>query len=234
MNRIRQNGFTLVELTLAMAFIAALLLVIAMTIMQIGNIYNRGITYKDVNQTGSALANELQRSINTSVPFGLIPTDNNYVDQGELVGGRLCTGQYSYIWNYGRASIPLANQYGSSPAGSDPIRFVKVSDKIRDYCKLPNKNIIYADAVELVGKGQNNLAIHSFTIDSPQSTYDLKTGQRLYSISFSIGTNESTSLDGLFDGTTCKPDSVADSNPSYCAVNRFDIVARAGNDDAKK
>src|SRR5450759_2265716 len=101
MNLSRQRGFTLVELMLAMAFVSALLLAIAMTVIQIGNIYNRGITYKNVNQVGSSLVSELQRSIASNAPFDVsingVGEGEHYINKGW--GGRLCTGQYSYIWN---------------------------------------------------------------------------------------------------------------------------------------
>ena len=74
MNRVdRQNGFTLIELMLAMAFVSALLIAVAMTVIQIASIYNRGITLKDVNQTGSSVASELQRNIAGSASFNINP-----------------------------------------------------------------------------------------------------------------------------------------------------------------
>ena len=237
MNRYRCNGFTLIELMLAMAFLSALLLVIAMTVIQIGNIYHRGITYKDVNQAGSSLASELQRSINMSVPFDL---GTKYIEQnaaGNKYGGRLCTGQYSYIWNYGKVingNSPGALKNIYSGSTTDEIRFVKIIDTRAEYCADPVKPIDKNTAIELLGKGQNNLAIHNFTIESPDSTYDRRTRQRIYNIGFLIGTNDATTLDGTFDVTKCKTDSDRDSNPSYCAVNQFNILARAGNDDAKQ
>ena len=64
MNRAaKQTGFTLIELMLAMTFISVLLLAIAMTIIQIGTIYNRGVTLKEVSQAARSISDELNRSI---------------------------------------------------------------------------------------------------------------------------------------------------------------------------
>lgn len=225
MRQYNKKGFTIIELMLAMGFVSALLLAIAMTVIQIGNIYNRGVTYKDVNQAGITLAIELQRSINSSAPFDL---SGKYIIQDW--GGRLCTGQYSYIWNYAKniadSSLPKNGYVGSL---TDVIGFVKVTDTTGDYCKNPYPSIIKKDAVELLNEGQNKLAIHSFSIRSEPSAYDEKTGQRLYSISFLLGTNEQTALTGSDSDIQCKLPNDANANPSYCAINQFNIVARAGN-----
>lgn len=223
-------GFTLVELMLAMGFVSALLLAIAMTVIQIGNIYNRGITYKNVNQTGGALASELIRDINGSSSFDLI---TNY--KPTAWGGRLCIGQYSYIWNYGKALKPpldsSRNMY--STPGSE-INFVKVIDSNASYCTYATtskKTIDSTGAIELLNVGQSNLAIHNFSIST--NAFDNITTQRIYSISFLIGTNDQTTLNGSFNSTQCLLANDKKSNPSYCAVNQFDIVARAGNNVAE-
>ena len=225
MSHYNKNGFTIIELMLAMGFVASLLLAIAMTVIQIGNIYNRGITYNDVNQAGSTLATELQRSIDSSPPFDLAATgsDSRYINSD--AGGRLCTGDYSYVWNYGMAiasSSLTLNKY-SDP--TDVIHFVKVADNSKSLCSSPSSDVIKTSAIELLSQGQNNLAIHSFSITS--SAYDEKTGQRLYNISFTLGTNEQSALNG--DNTKCLLENEFKSNPSYCAINDFSIVARAGN-----
>jgi len=227
-----KKGFTIIELMLAMAFVAALLLAIAMTVIQIGNIYNRGLTYKDVNQVGGSLSNELQRSINGSTPFDL---SKMYIDKSW--GGRLCTGKYSYIWNYGAdISTNSSNLYKYVDSDVDVIRFVKVIDTGGTYCTDPISRIIRADAVELIDASQNNLALHNFYIGSTSpipiiddTAFDSKAGQRMYNISFLLGTNEQAALTGSYVSTACSTEDDNNSNVSYCAVNQFNIVARAGN-----
>jgi len=218
-----KKGFTLIELMLAMGFVSALLLVIAMTVIQIGNIYNHGITLKAVNESGRSIASELQRSINSSPVFSLY---DNYVSQ-DLIGGRLCTGQYSYVWNYAKAidhgDVNALNVYDGSP---DQIRFVKVIDQSSKYCAegisgLPK--ISKSDATELLNIGDQSMSIHDFGISS--YAYDGKTKQRIYNIRFLIGTSDMTTIN---DGA-CKPPSEAGSDPTYCAINEFNITARAGN-----
>ena len=109
MNHDKTRGFTLIELMLAMTFIAFLLVAIAMVTVQISNIYNKGITLREVNQAGRSVADEIQRSISSSIPFDVTPkvdaspatAASKYVVRDG--GGRLCLGQYTYAWNYGKS-----------------------------------------------------------------------------------------------------------------------------------
>ena len=218
---------------LAMAFVSFLLLAVAMTVIQIANIYNKGLTIKDVNQAGSSISSELQRSIASSLPFD-VNSDDIYIKKN--FGGRLCTGQFSYVWNYGSyiaksvkkgGKKPKVNIYTYDDNVDKIIRFVKVLDSGALYCKNPKEKIKYDDAVELLDVGEHNLAIHEFEIEAPKSAFDGATGQQLYNISFLIGTNNQSAIDSQY--MNCKPPNESGADPTYCYINRFEIVARAGN-----
>lgn len=226
----KQLGFTLIELMLAMAFVSILLLAITMTVIQISSIFNRGLTLKEVNQAGRAMVDSVQDTIASSSPFDL---STKYIKQDW--GGRLCLGQYSYIWNYGTAiddagyNRDFTNVYEDGPKQNVRIRFVKVFDNGGAYCKktpsLPK--IKFADSLELLDAGEHDLAMHSFSINSYGTASDSVTNQRLYSISFVIGTNK---IDAINDAkTACKAPGEPKSDISYCAVTRFDIMALSGN-----
>ncbi|MDB5179927.1 MAG: hypothetical protein JWN12_559 [Candidatus Saccharibacteria bacterium] len=112
------KGFTIIELMLAMAFISMLLLVIALTLVQIGNIYNHGNTAKDVNASSRAISDELSFALTSSGSFSLNSADHHYVvmsHSGTPIGGRLCVGKYSYIWNYAAALSPAGTYPNPSP-----------------------------------------------------------------------------------------------------------------------
>lgn len=228
----KQLGFTLVELMLAMGFVAALLIAITVTVIQIVDTYNKGITMKQVNQAGRAISDELQRSISSSASFQL--SSSNYIQKDW--GGRLCIGKYSYIWNYGTKieNTPLnANTYKYNGSGTE-IRFSKIPDLLNYYCttnpsgKYPN--VPSDKSTELLNIGDRNLVIHSFSISS--NAKDDKTKQTLYSIEFSIGTKDQVILDPVGGNWRCKaPGDLGTSirDTSYCAVNLFSLVARTGN-----
>jgi competence protein ComGC len=223
-------GFTLIELMLAMTFIAGLLVVIAMTTIQISNIYTKGITLREVNQAGRAVVDDMQRTIAASAQFDASaqsPTDptSHYVKQDG--GGRLCVGSYSYVWNYGNKLVAgvtgAPNKYDDN---STLVRFAKVADASASLCSNPGGTVKRADATELLANGDRDLVLHSFSI-APGAT-DPSTEQSLYAISMTIGTNSGNELISTGDAS-CKPPSDAAGFQNYCSVNQFDIIARAGN-----
>lgn len=224
------RGFTLIELMLSMTFISVLLLAIAMTVIQISHTYNRGITLKDVNQSGRAIVSELQRGISESAPFSIESgPGSRFVNQAG--GGRLCVGRYSYIWNYGstlnKSDSADENKYSSTTSGLPDIRFVKVFDSGSSYCLTPKKAINPNDSTELLISSDHNLALHRFNIASAPTAVDNKTKQRLYSISFYLGTNETEAL--VNDATSCKAPGEPGADIAYCSVQEFNITVRAGN-----
>lgn len=237
----KNKGFTLVELLLAMTFISALLLAIAMTIVQIANTYNHGMIIKDVNQTARALTTELDLAVRSSSSFSTAPADHQYVSSPW--GGRLCMGQYSYVWNYAKAlsSVnPNRNMYSSiNMAGNivhdgvntrSEISFVKILDPAGSYC-VPDgsgnyPNVSPTNATELLRSGDHSLGIHAFTIAPPlASTKDSLSAQALYQFSFTLGTSDINALNA--DQSRCKAPNVAGSDPNYCSVEQFAIVLRA-------
>lgn len=224
-----KSGFTLVELMLSMSFVALLLLAIAMTTMRISSIYNKGMTLRQVNQAGRSISDELQRTITSAEPFDVdaASPEPRYISMPG--GGRLCIGNFTYAWNYGKAltggegAPAIFNTYESDP---EPVRFVKIADAGATLCTDPTKQIDRSKSSDMLTSGDRDLVLHNFSIR--QETSDAATGQALYGISMIIGTNDRQQL--VTGDTSCKPpaDSQAGAD-EYCAVNQFDIIARAGN-----
>jgi len=233
MSRDKTSGFTLIELMLSMTFISVLLVAIAMTAIQISNIYNKGITLREVNQAGRAVSSELQRSIASSVPFDVTPKSDNSpgTENSKYVvrdgGGRLCLGNYSYAWNYGKALVggagapAIYNKYDDNT----PVRFAKVEDAGGALCSDVNLAVTKAKATELLSTGDRELVLHSFAVTETSS--DPSTNQALYAITMVIGTNDRQQL--TTDDASCKPPSAGVGDENYCSVNQWDIIARAGN-----
>lgn len=233
----RTQGFTMIELMLAMSFVAMLLLAIALTIMQIATIYNKGMTLKEVNQTGRAISTELSRNITTSDAFSLT-TSLKYAPGN--AGGRLCLGQYSYVWNYSQALASGSTnviRYQSGPA--DEIRLVRVPDPSGAYCAQNAGAFVYTtlrtvdrpQSVELLKSGDRLLSIHQFGMSTVPAGTDTLTGQQLYTTSFTIGTGIPAGQPSPLtpDNSQCLPPGNVGANFSYCAVQQFNLVIRAGN-----
>jgi len=242
MNRVdSQKGFTIIELTLAMAFVSFLLLAIALSVIQVGSIYNRGMMLKEVNQTSRDISNDFTHSIEARGEINMT-TDYVQVSSGGLkLGGRLCLGSVSYIWNYGEAvqrseqgqSVDITKNWDGKP-----VRIAKVVDPTKKYCAkdavsgaLVTKNIATADKAqtnELLREGDRTLELYQLEVISPLSAYDAATGQRLYTILYTIGSGKYDAL--VADRTACKGPTEPGSDLQYCTVEQFSVVVRAGSD----
>lgn len=237
----KQQGFTLVELSLAMAFISLLLLAIAMTIIQVAALYNQGTISKEVNQLSREINVDIDRTISAANSLNL-PTD--YVRSPASAtaatadGGRLCLGSYSYVWNYSKALESNSDGVAKYLGRDGAIQLIKIADPGRAYCLvnggtgvLLNKNILAIDAPkaqELLKVGDRKLGLHSFVFATPPaSATDTSTGQQIYSLSYIIGTAKTSALNTT--QTDCLAPGVPNADPLYCNVQKFSLVVRTGN-----
>lgn len=227
---VKQKGFTIIELLLAMSFISMLLLAIAMTILQIGRIYNRGVTISEVNEAAQSIAIDIERSITAA---GTLDLEGDSFEP--TTDGRLCLGQYSYIMNYGKFQQDFSNVNRYANADADtPITLIKIEDPGKTYCGGATTSTAHAGTIEkaastdLLAVGDHNLALHNFSITRAAGARDERTGQSLYHVSFTIGTNDQAALDDT--QSSCKPPNIAGSDLAYCYVQQFTIVVRAGSE----
>jgi len=234
----RTQGFTMVELLLAMGFISALLLAIAMTIIQIGTTYNKGMLSKELNQISRTVSEELTRNVSAVESFSL--TDNYRADRA---GGRLCLGTYSYIWNNARAVSEgtIATPYipGSKNPNNTPketIRLVKIEDPSRLYCAKNGAGLFSQQTIlatdtnrtqELIAAGDRALGLYNLTVTSAPSARDAASGQQLYTINYTIGTLDVKAIN--LANTGCKQPGEQDADVQYCTLQQFTIVLRTGN-----
>lgn len=226
------KGFTMIELMLAMAFIGMLLIVIASTSMFMMRAYTKGATIREVNQAGRTIIDDIQRTVSASSPVKVSPVreslsdsaDSKYVEKKDL-GGRLCLGNYSYVWNYG-AALAVGDIYNQYSDSSSDIRFAKVRDIGGNLCIDMEGQIEESQATELLASGDRDLVIHSIKVEEG-SRQDVAR-QAMYSIRMIIGTN---SMDQIDSSSTCKPpsDDTGSGSDDFCAVNHFDIIVRAGS-----
>ncbi len=224
--RRQSTGFTLVELTLSISFIAVLLIAITLLIMQTASIYNKGLTLREANQAGQFISSEIQRSLNQTYSRAVVATE--FSDNS---GGRLCAGTVSYAWNYADTFWPDATGGTvNSLHNSSDVRFVKFSGVADDYCKEQADGTwrpLPSDAKELLAAGNANVALHSFSFDRLGVVGD--DTQTIYAIKMVVGTPST----GLVNGNSCKVDQESNKyNDEWCAVNQFSFTARSGNREA--
>jgi type II secretory pathway pseudopilin PulG len=231
----KQTGFTVIELILAMGFITALMLGIALAVIQVATTYNKGVTLTEVNQAGRTLSTEVSGAISQSGKF-----DVTQHFRSTSTGGRICTGQYTYMWNYARAleDNELA-QLTHFDGSTEPIYFAKVKDPDQLYCQMSSDTqyaaliIATEDAVdssELLKPGERDLKVYQFNVALAENGQDALSGQEMYAASFTIGAGRMSAVDDTDpENVTCRPPADPASDPAYCAIQKFDLVIRAGN-----
>lgn len=235
-------GFTLIELTLAMSFVAVLLISVAMLSIQLTNQYSRGLTLKEVAQSGTEVTNDVKRTMSQA------QIENGGVRVRTISGGgwAMCTGSYSYLAS-SSASLEANNGTGNDDAirvgelGSTTMaRFAKVRDLGGALCNSDtilntNKNYVTDDVAELLSGGSRLLSVrelgvtpNGLPVSSDPMYQEFQQGRGIYSVNISIGAGLSSELQST---TTCKPPKAADgqANFDYCAVNSFVFNTRVGS-----
>ena len=227
----RTTGFTLVELSLSLAFIGVLSLTTVLIINNTVLAYRRGLTLNQVNTVGMELVDDIRTTVQNSPAQGCPPredgseSDNIYClyfadkdAEGRPSLGGFCTGRYSYVWQSG---------YNTSSA----FRLLKIEDYNRQICA--NYSYGSLDIGTLTGEelipANSGLALYNLTVSAPATSN--ATNAAYYSISFILGTT-SGGPDITATGDYCKPPEDAESNFNYCSINKFNFAAQAGGYNA--
>lgn len=218
------QGFTLIELNLAILFVAILLLAVAMTIMGVGRTYEYGVSLKAVNQTGREVVDQLRRDMAAAQPEQV---------SFEYTGGvgRLCLGSVSYVYNDAQLlDAPSGEVQDQTQSGNPPITFARIEDIGGVWC-LKNvlgtayiKNHIQTGDTytEILQRDTVPMAIHSMNAVVFAEATDENYPESLIHLQLVLGTNETNTL----DGAECKPPTEPGQNFSNCAVREFVTVVR--------
>ncbi len=125
-----KKAFTIVETLLSMAGISFIILIIGYTILHIVNVYQKGISIRDVNKVADQIISDMQASI-----VGSNGIRCAFKEEGKAVmstkssddetckslydltsgtgtriqGGAICAERYTYVWNYGPALQKVQN-----------------------------------------------------------------------------------------------------------------------------
>ncbi|MFV0484721.1 MAG: type II secretion system protein [Candidatus Saccharimonadales bacterium] len=250
-----KKGFTIIELMLAMLFLSMLLVTIALLIVQITGIYQKGLSLRAVSSSGKQLIDEFTRVVGGS-PLGqsIMPASSSKSDIDKAVqqyyvsnpiggtlqhSGTFCTGSYSYIWNTWYSMVDGQGQKLS--VNGKEYRLARIMDATRDVCAQANGtksglnnvrqvNIRVADAepIELLNSDESDLILYNFTVFP--ATQQTLTGQSFYSATFILATIRG-GVDIQTSGDFCEVDDSEtlglSSDFNYCAVNKFNFAMRA-------
>lgn len=211
--RANQNGFTLVEMLFALAFMAFLLIFATTTVIQVMQTYNKGLAVKEINETARAAMDDMSRIIKASSPSAIVTTTAS--------NGRVCFGSVSYVWN---TQNNTTNQYTDNTA----VTLARVNDAGSSLC------VATAGVYPKVNKAQATELLSS-NVWVQQLTVTPGVNSTFYDIFMQLSTVDDPSSPALTyawsnpipeQRVVCKGGNVG----QYCAVANFStsVNARGG------
>jgi len=215
-----QKGFTLTELSIALAMLSVLLIIILMSILNIIGTYNKGVTLKRVNQSGRSIVADLQTDLRKSVSTGGgigERYDKDTAGNPALTG--ICTGYDSYIWNLYKDGVLITN-LKFNDASAHLISFVKITDPGGQYCKKAGAPVAYPIPTEA---NSSVLVDDGLVIDEP---IGLERGynNQLLRFTFTISTeNQGSGGNADISGGVCS----GGGDNNFCALNTFVVTSYA-------
>ena len=229
MIRDAKQGFTLIELMLAMTFISILLLSITMVGIQAGRMYSRGVVLRDVNQAGRDISDIFRRDFLQTNAGKINITGLRVPNNENWTTGRLCLGAHSYVWNNPKylddPSLLGANRLFK--VDGNPINLVRVVDADGGLCKRDGSGR-YPETVDMakssnllrpISSGDGSIGIHNVTLEKITSD---SSREALYRLTFTLGTSKMSEI----RNSSCKAPDEAESNFEFCAINKFEMIVR--------
>lgn len=224
-----KQGFTLIELMLAMTFISILLLSITMVGIQAGRMYSRGVVLRDVNQAGRDISDTFRRDFLQANAGKINITGLRVPNNENWTTGRLCLGAHSYVWNNPKylddPSLLGANRLFK--VDGNPINLVRVVDADGGLCKRDGSGR-YPETVDMakssnllrpISSGDGSIGIHNVTLEKITSD---SSREALYRLTFTLGTSKMSEI----RNSSCKAPDEAESNFEFCAINKFEMIVR--------
>lgn len=209
MNQNKKNGFTVIELMLAMGFLAFMLVFVLSATVQLFRIYNKGSVIKQINQSGRTSLEEMGRSFRTQNVATLT------VPAGAL---RACSSDVAYVWNTVDLATPK-NKYTNPTL--PPLRLVRITDNaaVKSACTPagPGYPAINPDtATELLG---DQIGVQSLKLEKSDDG-------RLLRIALSLATT-GQNRPTFNEGGVMKCDPGPDGQ--FCALSSFETMVYAPN-----
>jgi hypothetical protein len=224
-----QKGFTVIELTLAMAFLGFILIFTTTTTVQMMRTYNKGLTIKQINQAGRTLTEDLARSLSAGKASDV---NTSYVAQG-----RLCVGNAVYMWT------PVYNPDNTYNSNVTTNFNGSAATLIRTDRTSGSAGTCSANGALTLTSSVDRFALLSDQARVLNVDIEQNSDKKLARLIFTLGTYDATEEAALeatptpiykniyntpyFSGgqLTCRPDSAG----NFCAFSTFSTTVYVGN-----
>ncbi len=154
-HRAKQAGFTLVELMIALAFVAFILIFATSAVIQVMQTYNKGLALKQINQAGRTTLEYISRYLRTADPGA--------VNASAMSSNRMCLGGVSYVWNLYNTAPASANKYDDGSS----FTLVRVNDAANAMCSNASGSYPAVPKVEATEVLGSNVWVMAITMTQP-------------------------------------------------------------------
>ncbi len=217
-----ERGFTIIELNIALIFVAILIIAAATTIIATTRLYQQGVALKEINQVGRETVDIVRRDVARA------KVDAIQVDQSDGVH-RVCLGNVSYII-VDAARLNATNTAGlpTLPESGEIAHMVRVDDTAGIWCQKSDGVFTVTAITDVMNPVEllrtdtvNTVAVHDISMRTVAKN-TVVSGEALVEFTMLIGTNEAETV---ADGR-CRPPTDRRANFNNCAVREFSTVFR--------
>lgn len=191
-----------------MAFLAFILLFLVTATFQIMRIYNKGLTVKQMNQSGRTITEDIARTARVAT------TGSVFIDK--VPQQRLCVGGMSYVWNNPHDTNDGVNRYDDNT----PVDIVRITDPSAEYCKHPTKQVKKGDV--------NTAVLSSGGARIANMTAKRSADLKLLNLNFTVTTTGSNTPKLVEGALQCESGGSALFG-SFCALAEFDTTVYIRN-----
>lgn len=232
----REQGFTLVELLLAMAYLSVILMFTTLVTVQVLATYNKGVSLKQINQVTRTLTEDMTRVSNSGSTASFQSGD-----------GFLCIGSTAYLWNTpdrlhdgdnngspDGAVYRLDNNLNGELVGvvktnlsvdATAVPYNATKNNETDYCAPPKPSGSVIDSTTVTALTGDQVRVLEFSRTTPANN------ARLAKIRLSLGTYntvlglQATPVKQPSGRWECQPTGVGD----FCAAGNFETTVYVPN-----
>lgn len=159
----KTHGFTLIELMIALGFVAFILIFATTAVIQVMQTYNKGIAVKQINQAGRTTLEDMSRFIRTADP--------TVVNTLAIGNNRICLGGVSYVWNLYNTPAASVNKYDDDT----PLTLARVNDAANAMCALSGGSYLAVPKAQATDILSGNVWVMALSVSQPTVTAPLVT-----------------------------------------------------------